>query len=760
MRLRFLGAVGTVTGSRTLVTAGPAQRPTQVLVDCGLFQGWKPLRQRNWEPPPFDPAALDAVILTHAHLDHSGALPVLIRGGFRGPVLCTPATRDLCGLLLPDSGYLQEEDARYANRKGFSRHQPARPLYTRDEAERSLSRLRAVPFDEEIAVGEHLALRFMPTGHILGAAMALLREGETTTLFSGDVGRADDLLMSPPTPSPAVDALVCESTYGDRLHDAGDPLEALKEVVNRTLGRGGQVLIPAFAVGRAQAVLLALHRLQRAHEIPSVPLYLNSPMAVDTTALYVRYTALHRMSPEEARALCAAVVLVRSEAESRALVERRGPCVIVSASGMLTGGRVLHHLRAMAPDARNTVLLVGFQAPGTRGQALAGGATRIKLHGLWLDVRCEVRHLDVFSAHADQSELTGWLRSAAAPPRQLLLNHGEPASTEALRVHLKETLGLRATAPQYGDEVEVGPPAADRAPTPVAERLFAITRSPSYLRADQDPALLNRDELRSVRLMLEYIKPDLALRAHGINATVVVFGGTRIVDEADAEARLDAARAAVTAAPDDPDAATALARAERIAAKAHYYEEARAFGRLASTQPLNGHQRVVVVTGGGPGVMEAANRGACESGALSMGFNITLPHEQHPNAYITPDLCFQFRYFALRKMHFMLRAQALVAFPGGYGTLDELFDALCLIQTGKMARMPVVLVGADFWRHAFDVGFLAAEGVIDPADVSLFEIVDTATEAWDYIRAWYRTARGEPALDGLDHTPGDPRRLA
>jgi len=397
LKLEFLGGAGTVTGSKFLVTAGN----TRVLVDCGLYQGLKQLRLRNWSPPPVSPASLDAVVLTHAHIDHSGYLPALVNQGFRGPVYCSSATRDLCAILLPDSGHLQEEDARYANRRKFSKHHPALPLYTEEDAARVLPQLEPVPFGERLEIGA-LGVRLQRAGHILGAASALLEEGKRSVLFSGDLGRDDDLLMHPPELPGRPDWIVAESTYGDRSHGDADPVAVVAEVLARTNARGGTLLIPSFAVGRAQALLFCLHRIFEADATARVPVFVNSPMATDVTELYQRHIDDHRLGAGECAAMCGVATYTRSVDESRKLTALRGRMVVISASGMATGGRVLHHLKALAPDAHNTILLPGFQAAGTRGDAMARGAASVKIHGEQVPVRADVVPIDVFSAHADQ----------------------------------------------------------------------------------------------------------------------------------------------------------------------------------------------------------------------------------------------------------------------------------------------------------------------------------------------------------------------
>jgi metallo-beta-lactamase family protein len=421
MKLAFLGAAGTVTGSKTLVT----HEDKKLLVDCGLFQGYKNLRVMNWEPFPFEPKQLGAVVLTHAHLDHSGALPLLVKRGFQGPVFATPSTIELCRILWPDSGRLQEEDAAYANRHQRSKHAPALPLYTEDDAERALRRLEALPFEQAGDGTGNMKLRLRPAGHILGASSVELTAGDTTVLFSGDLGRPDDLIMRAPTPIARADHVVMESTYGDRLHDTQDVEAALGEVIKRTAARGGIVVVPAFAVGRAQSLLFAIYRLKARAAIPDLPVFLNSPMAIDMTDIYHRHRVEHRLSAEECIGMCQVAKMTRTVEESRALNSLRYPAVIISASGMATGGRVLHHLKALGPDHRNTIVFAGYQAGGTRGARLLAGERNIRIYGEDVAINAEVVSLPGMSAHADAGQLVAWLATAPRPPRSVCINHGE-----------------------------------------------------------------------------------------------------------------------------------------------------------------------------------------------------------------------------------------------------------------------------------------------------------------------------------------------
>jgi metallo-beta-lactamase family protein len=452
MQVRFLGATGTVTGSKYLLR----HEGSSVLVDCGLFQGYKQLRLRNWEPLPVDPRGIDAVVLTHAHIDHSGYLPLLVKNGFRGPIHCTKATQELCAIMLPDSGGLQEEQAEFLNRHHLSKHEPALALYTREDAVRCLRQFVPCAWNEPVEVARGLVARMLPAGHIAGAASVRVEAGKTSVLFSGDLGRSHDLLMRPPAAPPGADYLIVESTYGDRTHAEADVLAELADVINRTSARGGTVVIPAFAVGRAQALLYAIMLLKQRRAIHALPVYLNSPMAVDAMNVFGRHTGELRIGPAECEALARATTLVRTPDESRELNARRGPMVIVAGSGMATGGRVVHHIAAFAPERRNTILLAGFQAGGTRGAALAAGAKSVRIHGEDVPVRCEVAMLDSMSAHADAPEIERWLRGMPHAPRTTFITHGEPQAADALRQRIERGLGWKVRVPDYLETVDLG----------------------------------------------------------------------------------------------------------------------------------------------------------------------------------------------------------------------------------------------------------------------------------------------------------------
>jgi metallo-beta-lactamase family protein len=464
--LSFWGGVGTVTGSKYLIESGESR----VLVDCGLFQGLRELRERNWEDPPFDPKSLDAVIITHAHVDHTAYLPRLVRLGFNNPVYCSKGTAELLKLLLPDSARLQEEEADYRNRKGLTRHQPALPLYTEEDARAALKLLRICSNTGEPAeVAQGVRAGFHIAGHILGSSLVLLEldgagaDGKgRRVLFSGDLGHYDQPIIRDPVAPPACDYMLVESTYGDRLHDPEDPKVALARVVNEAAGRGGPLLIPAFAVGRTQELLYHLRELEDEGRIPILPVRVDSPMAAAATQIYSRNREEHdeeyaSVIEEHRHPLRTRSMLTAStREESKRLNEEKGQRIIISASGMMTGGRVLHHARRMLPDERATVLFVGYQAAGTTGRKILEGSRYVRIMKEDVPVRCHVERIGGLSAHADWAEVLRWLEPLeATPPRRVFTTHGEPESAAAMAEHIRERFGWRVDAPQYGEHVEL-----------------------------------------------------------------------------------------------------------------------------------------------------------------------------------------------------------------------------------------------------------------------------------------------------------------
>ena len=477
--LTFLGAARTVTGSKYLLQKNGAK----VLVDAGLFQGLKALRERNWQGLPIQPKEIDAIVLTHAHLDHCGYLPRLVSLGFRGRIFCTAGTKDLCRIILPDSGRIQEEDAEQANKHHYTRHAPALPLYTENDALQTLTLLQPVGYERPVPVADGIEVEFLNAGHLLGSAYARVRTDDRTVLFGGDLGRFNRPVLPDPTMVEHADYLLVESTYGDRIHEQDDNGEKLAQAIRDVFDRGGRMVIPAFAVGRVEELLYWIRRLESERRIPILPVYVDSPMATEALARYTdRVRELDpEMHPEERdeitphgpaaheprerrrasaareRELCAFCTVkfktVSSTQESKELTRSKRPAIIISSSGMATGGRVLHHLKACLPDPRNTVLLVGFQAEGTRGRRLVNGEKTLRIHGVDVAVNAHVDRIDSMSAHADSSEILRWLRGFTAPPRQTFLVHGEPVAMDTLRASIVKELGWDVHMPQWQEQV-------------------------------------------------------------------------------------------------------------------------------------------------------------------------------------------------------------------------------------------------------------------------------------------------------------------
>jgi metallo-beta-lactamase family protein len=442
--LQFLGAAGTVTGSKTLLTYDDKR----LLVDCGLFQGLKELRLQNWAKFPFDPATLSNLLLTHAHLDHCGAIPLLTKKGYAGDIHCTRPTEVLTEIILKDSAKIQEEEAERANRHGYSKHHPAKPLYDLKDVERCRPLFINHQYHEWVILDEFAKFQFRNAGHILGSAMVELRIEDKTLLFTGDLGRKAPLLLDPPEHPKSADVLVIESTYGDRLHEEKDAKEELHDVIMETVHKGGILMVPTFAVERAQELIYLLSQLKREGRLPGVPVYLDSPMGVSATEVMMRSPDWHRLSREEIGEMDSVVRLITDAKTSRAIVADTNPKIVLAGSGMITGGRIVHYLNRYLGEERNTVLLVGFQAAGTRGRALEEGATELKFFGQFHPVKAEVRKITSLSAHADQGEIMDWLRHFKKAPEQVFLNHGEPHASDALRVKIKHELGWNVRVAQ------------------------------------------------------------------------------------------------------------------------------------------------------------------------------------------------------------------------------------------------------------------------------------------------------------------------
>lgn len=445
MKITFLGATQTVTGSKYLITVDSKK----VLVDCGLFQGHKELRLRNWNKLPIDPRDIDAVILTHAHIDHSGYLPLLVKNGFKGKIYCTRGTKELCAILLPDSGYLQEEDANRANKYGYSKHHPALPLYTMQDGKRALEQFVVCHFDEPIELFKSLSVKFLPAGHILGSSIVYLESHHQSVLFTGDLGRPEHPVMKPPASITKADYLIVESTYGDRLHDKSNPLDQLAEIIQQTAARGGSIIIPAFAVGRTQDLLYYLYLLKKDKRIPDLPVFLDSPMAQDVSDLLNQYTDEHRFTRELANQICKIAKYTKTPEESKSIDQYSEPVIIISASGMVEGGRILYHLKSFLPDPRSTIIFTGYQDGGTRGDRMLRGEPEIKIHGSMVPVKAQIKSIDSMSAHADYQEMLGWLGHFKSAPKKVFITHGDQDAAQSLKEKIENRFHWSCVIPEY-----------------------------------------------------------------------------------------------------------------------------------------------------------------------------------------------------------------------------------------------------------------------------------------------------------------------
>jgi metallo-beta-lactamase family protein len=451
LSIQFLGGVGTVTGSKYLLTQGEQK----VLIDCGLFQGVKDLRLQNWAPLPIDPRDLNAVILTHAHLDHTGYLPLLVKKGFCRSIFCTPPTRDLAKILLLDSAHIQEEDADYANETGYTKHSPAQPLYTTEDANSVVPLLKPLKENQWTEIIPGWNLRFRASGHILGSAFVELKVDGKIIVFSGDLGRSNPLILRSPSTIEEADYLLIESTYGDRIHSQESPLKTLAKVTLETVERRGHLLIPSFAVGRTQDLLYLFSILKQRKQIPDVPIFLDSPLGINSTDIFTEYPTWHSLNATEVKALRNVATMVKSRQQSKELLQKKKSSIIIAGSGMVSGGRILHHLSKRLSDSRNTVLLTGYQAPGTRGRLLQSGISELKFHGQYTPVKAHIEEISTLSAHADQKEILSWLRNIKSAPKKTFIVHGEPQASDALRVKIQDNLGWECRIPKFLETVEL-----------------------------------------------------------------------------------------------------------------------------------------------------------------------------------------------------------------------------------------------------------------------------------------------------------------
>ncbi len=451
MQLSFLGAAGTVTGSKYLLELNHKK----ILIDCGLFQGKKALTDRNWDTLPIHPSKIDAVILTHAHLDHSGYVPFLVKEGYKGPIYSTPGTKELCALLLPDSGSIQEEKAHYANKHAVHGSLPVAPLYTEKEAHSAIKQFVPVAFDQVYTLADNCHFRFVSTAHILGAACIYLTYNNTTILFSGDLGRLHDPIMREPAMIAAADYIVVESTYGDRIHDPEPPQAQLAQIINATIAQQGVIVIPAFAVGRTQSILYHISQLKERQLIPNIPVFLDSPLAEAVTDIYTRYIEEHRLGPEQCAKLSSMATYINTSADSKSLDDIHAPAIIVASSGMATGGRILQHIKTFAPHTKNTMLFTGYQAEETLGEEIVKGHKEVEIHGEKITIHGQVAMLNNMSAHADSIEILSWLSHLKKPPRKIFITHGEPEASAALKQKIATKLNWDCIVPEYLQKVNL-----------------------------------------------------------------------------------------------------------------------------------------------------------------------------------------------------------------------------------------------------------------------------------------------------------------
>jgi metallo-beta-lactamase family protein len=451
LSIQFLGAAGTVTGSKTLISNGDKK----ILVDCGLFQGLKHLRALNWQPLPFDASEINAVILTHAHLDHTGYLPRLVHQGFDGPVYGSAPTCEITEVLLLDSAKIQEEDAEHANREGYTKHKPARPLYDLEDAKNTLPMLRPHPEDEWKQIDENIRFRFRNNAHIIGATFVDLEVNGKRIVFSGDIGRTDDPMLEVPDRPEKADYVIVESTYGDRIHPHVDNEEQFRDILHKVAGRNGILIVPSFTVDRAQDFMYLFWKLEQANEIPNIPIFLDSPMGIDVSKVFNKYYRWHKLGPEIFDEVFRNTKMIRSFKETEQLAADSRPKIVIAGSGMMNGGRVLTYLKRHLGNPDSTIIIPGYQAEGTRGRSIHDGAHEIKIHGDYYPVRAHIEDIRTMSSHADQAQIINWLSALKQAPEKVFINHGEPKSADALRVKIRDTFGWDVNIPQLRDEFPI-----------------------------------------------------------------------------------------------------------------------------------------------------------------------------------------------------------------------------------------------------------------------------------------------------------------
>ena len=738
MKLTFLGANRQVTGSRYCLEANGAR----LMIDCGLVQELA-FQDRNWEPCSIDPKSFDALLITHAHIDHIGLIPKFVKDGFHSTIYATHPTVALADVMLRDSAKIQTEDAEYKKRRhrkeGRRGRHPEVPLYVVDDVVKTLPLFEGVDYRTPVRIAEGVTATWHDAGHILGSAMieiAVTENGETRKIvFSGDIGQPGKPLISDPSTFKHADYVIMESTYGERDHVRNGNIEDQLEVIIReTVGRGGNVVIPVFAVERAQELMYYISRLVHADRIPDIPIFLDSPMASDVTNIFRKHRhwlddeTRELISSKEPPLQFPGLKITRSTEESISINRIITPCIIMAPAWMCNAGRIKHHLRLNIGRDESTILFVGHQAKGTLGRRILDGEREVRILGRTRRVYAKIKSIDGLSAHADRSGLIDWLSHLETPPRRLFLTHGEEDASLALARTISDRLGWEATVPEYASVVDLDDEPVDRTvqiadPSPVAAAALPIAEAAvpaaacsltadfeffdSSIRPGTD--FLHEDPWRVFRMQSDTIQGiDVMARAfEGTRRSVAVFGSARLPE-------------------DDP--VYRLAR-----------ETCRRLGECG----------FATITGGGPGVMEAANRGARDANALSIGLNIDLPHEQRLNAFC--DVSYTCRYFFVRKMLFAKYARAFVIFAGVYGTMDELFEALTLIQTERLAGFPVILVGSDYWNPLIHWlrATMYSHGCISETDLSRFVVLDSPEEVVTMLEACI-SANGNSAPEAGD----------
>ncbi|MDA1016434.1 MAG: TIGR00730 family Rossman fold protein [Planctomycetota bacterium] len=749
MKLTFLGANRQVTGSRYCLEANGSR----VMIDCGLTQE-RGFHDRNWDVCPVDPASVKSLLVTHSHIDHIGLIPKLVKDGFRGRIFATRPTVELANVMLKDSAKIQAEDARYKKRRhrkeGRQAAHPEVALYSQDDVLKSLKLFRGLDYNAPQKVAPGITAVWHDAGHILGSASLEITVTESertrTIVFSGDIGQCGKPLIHDSTFFQRADYVVMETTYGNRDHTAnGDFEDCIESIVRRTLARGGNVVVPVFAVERAQEMMYFISRLVHENRIPDIPVFLDSPMAYDATAIFRKF---EDWLDDETRELIRSAEpplqfpglrLTRTTAESMQINRIITPCIIMAPSGMCHAGRIKHHLRLNVGRPESTILFVGYQSRGTLGRRLVDGEKEVRIHGRNYRVNAQIEQLDGLSGHADRSGLLDWLAHFDAPPRHVFLTHGEEEAALAFEQTVRERFGFNVSVPEYGDSItldDVGPSLVVPHDHPA---VASTPQRPAIPLGDRSPHPESDAEARTAGPQANSPTTTIAKpRSNGTHKPCATNPDFEFLDSA--------VRRPVSFLQDDPwrvlriqsdtiqgidtmaRALNGQRRAITVFGSARMPESDSSYAFARETCRRLGEFGFAIITGGGGGIMEAANRGARDAGTLSIGLNIELPHEQQLNPYC--DVSYECRYFFVRKMLFAKYAHGFVIFPGGFGTIDELFEALTLIQTERLGDFPVILAGREYWSPLIDWlrESMLAKGCISENDLDRIELLDDPTD--------------------------------